>query len=242
MKAKQTHDLYIESRPLKFLFLIFFSYNTLYTWEREKILLKKDKENSYNYTRLLKDFKKILITKSADKVTKTEIIEQDTNDLISDFCFYSILKSTIDVLESIKDESIEDISNGLEPNEDENLLELIEYMGDSLKYFHQDFMGWGEIVFSDDLETQFHTLRINNYDEGKKRYRDYLNLNLEMNKLSKEDIKLIDNVIEELFSFQLDDNLEESLRKESKKLDTSFEQRKNVDIKPRFYEANCKRK
>ncbi|EGC7849731.1 hypothetical protein H9Z04_003086 [Listeria monocytogenes] len=53
-----------------------------------------------------------------------------------------------------------------------------------------------------------------------------------MKNLSKKDIELLDSVVEELFSFQPDDNFEKRIKEESEKLDVSFEQRKNVDIKP----------
>lgn len=207
MSAKQTHGWDVESRPLKFLLVIFFSYNTLYTWDRGK--------TDYNYTCLLKDFKEIMITEHTGKVVKTKSKYQAVDNIISDFCFYSILKGTVNEFESNK-----------------NLIEVIEYMETALRYFHQFFMNWGDIISSEELEIQFDTLRKNNYNRDKKKYKDYLNLNLEMKHLSKKDIELLDSVVEELFSFQPDDNFEKRIKEESEKLDVSFEQRKNVDIKP----------
>lgn len=209
-KAKHIHEWDVESITLQFLLVIFFSYNTLYTWDQDN--------TKYNYTCLLKDFKKILITEHTGKISKNESIDQETDNLISDFCLYRILKGTVNVLESHKDKE---------------LLDVMEYIEAALKYFHEYFMSWGDIISSLEIETQFDILRIGNFSgDIKKNTKRYLDLNEKMKQLSEHDVLLIKHVVEELFSFEPTNNFEKKIQVESEQLGTSSEERLNVDTKP----------
>lgn len=187
-KAKDTDNLTIDLAALNFLFIIFFSYNTLY--------MSSQNSTKFGYTSLLNDFKQILIMGPNGEMVKDESIEESIDSIVSDYCLYRILKSTLKELDICR------------RDKEKGFVHIMKYMEESLKYFYEEFMAYGKLISRDDIETQLKVLKENSM-------KGYPELNEIMHSLKDSDISLMKDVIDELFSFQPSDAYIKEVEKES---------------------------
>lgn len=211
-KAKETDSLIIDSAALNLLFIIFFSYNTLY--------MSSQNSTRFGYTSLLNDFKQILIMGPNGEIVKNESIEESIDSIVSDYCLYRILKSTSKKLDICRS----DKGTGF--------VHIMKYMESSLKYFYKEFMGYGQLITTSELETQLDVLEeYNSRKSLESSIKGYSELNEIMHSLKDSDILLIEDVINELFSFQPSNAYIKKVEEESNDMELFSELDYNINDK-----------
>lgn len=188
---KEIHRWNVDSKPLIFLLTIFVSYNSLYT--------RRTKEKGgYQYTSVLDDLNKILIRNIDGTTSKTDSIEQNGSQLVEDLYLNQLLKSTIDKLDLSKDNEF---------------IEIMDYMKNSLSLFYTDFSLINKMVESSDLNEYLKLLRNRSWgNKPRVRFERYIQLNEIMHDLNNTDIQIMKTVVEELFKFESSEEYGEKIK------------------------------
>lgn len=212
---KETHQWEVSSKPLMFLLIIFVSYNSLYT--------RKLGDTTYRYTSILSDLNKVL-TRSTEGISiKTDIIEQNGNQLMGDLYLNHLLNSTINKLDLCKNSEF---------------IEAMLHMKDALEFFHKEFLSFNEIFKSPELKLYLITLEKHSWgDKPQIRFKRYIELNEVMHELNENDIQIMKNVVKELFEFKSSDEYESKVKENnqwanSSQLEDFLEYKKRGDMNP----------
>lgn len=181
MPAKMTHEFDVSSKPLNFLMLMFLSYNALYT--------RSAKNSKYNYTSMIVDFRKIMELNEAGQMVKETTVEQTVDQMVADYCLQCIFLSTVNKIREIVKQNIGDFKD------------VVKFMEECLHFYHEDFLGSTLLVASGDTETDLDVINdVTSSDSGTTaiRYREFNSLLKVLQ--DDEDLKIMDKVIDELFT------------------------------------------